>query len=32
VVGGRWVQKLFVERDVARIFQFRRHRLEEIFS
>lgn len=31
VAGGRWVQKLFVERDVARIFQFRRRRLEEIF-
>lgn len=32
VPGGALVQKLFVARDVDRIFAFRRQRLEEIFA
>ena len=31
VPGGRLVQKFFVEPDVEKIFDFRRHKLSEIF-
>jgi ligand-binding SRPBCC domain-containing protein len=32
VPGGRLVQKFMVARNVERIFEFRRHKLEKIFS
>jgi ligand-binding SRPBCC domain-containing protein len=32
VFGGRLVQKLFVARDVERVFEFRKRRLEELFA
>jgi ligand-binding SRPBCC domain-containing protein len=32
VLGGRIIQKLLVARDIVRIFEFRRRKLEEIFT
>ena len=32
VLGGELINRLFVRRDVERIFAFRRHKLEEIFG
>lgn len=32
VVGGRWIEALFVRRDVARIFAYRAERLRERFG
>ena len=32
VLGGEWVNRLFVRRDVGRIFAFRRQKLLELFA
>lgn len=32
VPGGRWVERLFVRRDIERIFEFRRRALVELFD
>lgn len=32
VLGGKWVQRLFVARELERIFNYRRDRLLEIFG
>jgi ligand-binding SRPBCC domain-containing protein len=32
VLGGRWIERLFVRKDVAAIFKFRREKLRQLFS
>ena len=32
VYGGKWIERLFVSRDLNRIFEFRRQKLLEIFG
>jgi ligand-binding SRPBCC domain-containing protein len=32
VFGGRWIHRLFIRRDLEKIFAFRQHKLREMFG